>query len=97
MRASGNSSKRKEIQCQPDCAERKGSIEKEPVIKQMEMNEKRYGPRAKGMALRITVLGNGRGMLGWLVVRNKPGDYSIADGNDMPVNTEQMKRRSRNK
>jgi hypothetical protein len=31
-------------------------------------------------------------MLGWLVVRNKPGDYSNADGKYTPVNTEQMKR-----
>jgi hypothetical protein len=38
---------------------------------------KRDGPSAKGTALRITVLGNGRGILGWLAVEKKPGNYSI--------------------
>jgi hypothetical protein len=32
------------------------------------------------MALRITVLGNGRGMLDWLAVRKKPMEVSITDG-----------------
>jgi hypothetical protein len=41
VRASSNSSKRKEIQCQPDCAERKRSIENEMVIKEMQMNEEK--------------------------------------------------------
>ena len=53
------------------------------IIHQMD-GTKRYGPCAKGTALRITVLGNGRGMLGWLVVGKKKGKakaiHSIEDG-----------------
>jgi hypothetical protein len=41
---------------------------------------KKYGPRAKGTALQITVLGNGKGMLSWLGVEKRPGHYSIANG-----------------
>jgi hypothetical protein len=41
---------------------------------------KRNGPRAKGTALRNTVLGNGKGMISWLVVEKRPGHYSIANG-----------------
>jgi hypothetical protein len=41
---------------------------------------KRNGPRAKGTALCNTVLGNGKGMLSWLVVKKRPGHYSIANG-----------------
>jgi hypothetical protein len=58
--------------------ERKGSIER--IFQQMN-GAKRYGPHAKVTALRITVLGNGRGMLDWLVlVEKKLGNNSIAGG-----------------
>jgi hypothetical protein len=41
------------------------------MIKQMNWT-KRYGPRAKETALRIIVLGNGRGMLSWLAIKEEP-------------------------
>jgi hypothetical protein len=84
-------------QYRPHHTERKRLIERIQKTKHM-TGRNRYGPCAKAMALRITVLGNGRGMLSWLAV----GNHSLSDGNqeskcNTSVNTEQMKRRPRNK
>jgi hypothetical protein len=61
------------------------------MIKQMN-GTKRYGPRAKETALRIIVLGKGRGMLSWpqgqgpfskqTVVERKEIISSVGDGTE---------------
>jgi hypothetical protein len=56
------------VQCQPHHTERKGnSIERIQIIRQ-KIGIKRYWPRAKGTAPRITVLDTGQGQA-WLVAR----------------------------